>query len=103
MEYLLSVCGTFVVVLVVLLGSFQLGASASSKEYISWDDLKVDEHKVLRSNARDEYNEGSRVVVVDKNGGGNSRTVQGAVDMVPEHNTQRVKIYILPGVYRFVN
>lgn len=100
MEYLLSVSGAFVVVLVVLLGSFQLGLSASYKDYISWDDLKVNEHKDLRSNSGDEYNEGGRVVVVDKNGGGNSRTVQGAVDMVPQHNTQRVKIYILPGIYR---
>ncbi|XP_060673415.1 pectinesterase QRT1-like [Ziziphus jujuba] len=40
------------------------------------------------------------VIVVDTNGGGNFSTVQGAIDMVPEHNTQRVKIYILPGTYR---
>ncbi|KAF3453328.1 hypothetical protein FNV43_RR03768 [Rhamnella rubrinervis] len=100
MEYLLSVSGASVVVFVVLLGSFQLGLSASSKDYISWDDLKVNEHKDLRSDSGDDYTEGGRVIVVDKNGGGNSRTVQGAVDMVPQHNTQRVKIYILPGIYR---
>ncbi|KAK4484765.1 hypothetical protein RD792_007359 [Penstemon davidsonii] len=39
------------------------------------------------------------VIVVDKNGRGDSVTVQGAVDMVPEQNTQRVKIQILPGIY----
>ena len=32
---------------------------------------------------------------------GDSTTVQGAVDMVPQNNTERVKIYIYPGIYRF--
>ncbi|KAK4484763.1 hypothetical protein RD792_007357 [Penstemon davidsonii] len=40
-----------------------------------------------------------KVIVVDKSGRGDSVTVQGAVDMVPEQNTQRVKIQILPGIY----
>ncbi|KAG5550997.1 hypothetical protein RHGRI_009432 [Rhododendron griersonianum] len=42
----------------------------------------------------------SRVIVVDLNGKGDSVTVQGAVDMVPLNNSQRVKIYISPGIYR---
>lgn len=42
----------------------------------------------------------SRVIVVDQNGRGDSFTVQGAIDMVPNSNSQRVKIYILPGIYR---
>ncbi|XP_047061946.1 pectinesterase QRT1-like [Lolium rigidum] len=33
-------------------------------------------------------------------GTGHSRTVQGAVDMVPAGNTRRVKILVKPGVYR---
>lgn len=65
--------------------------------YISWDDLQVDEQRLaLKSN-----NE-VRVIVVDQHGKGHSKTVQGAVDMVLNHNTQRVKIYIYPGIYRSV-
>ncbi|KAF7831337.1 pectinesterase QRT1-like [Senna tora] len=33
-------------------------------------------------------------------GNGHSTTVQGAVDMVPIQNRDRVKIYIFPGIYR---
>lgn len=92
------------VVLLVLLGDFQLGFSqsdADASSYISWDDLKVDDQKI-GLNSRDEQQNGTCFIVVDKNGGGDSTTVQGAVDMVPQHNTQRVKIYILPGIYRSV-
>ncbi|KAL2495973.1 Pectinesterase QRT1 [Forsythia ovata] len=67
----------------------------NEKNYISWDDMKVDDYRL---HTRDEGN-WSKVIVVDQNGRGNSLTVQGAVDMVPEHNADRVKIYILPGVY----
>jgi pectinesterase len=81
------------------LGFSQSDADASS--YISWDDLKVDDQKI-GLNSRDEQQNGTSFIVVDKNGGGDSTTVQGAVDMVPQHNTQRVKIYILPGIYRSV-
>ncbi|KAK6149398.1 hypothetical protein DH2020_016923 [Rehmannia glutinosa] len=42
----------------------------------------------------------NKVIVVDKYGRGDSVTVQGAVDMVPENNAERVKIHILPGIYR---
>ncbi|KAK9939812.1 hypothetical protein M0R45_016497 [Rubus argutus] len=96
-----SVAATAVVML-VLLGDFQLGFSqsdADASSYISWDDLKVDDQKI-GLNSRDEQQNGTCFIVVDKNGGGDSTTVQGAVDMVPQHNTQRVKIYILPGIYR---
>lgn len=65
------------------------------RNYISWEDLQVDEQRLaLKSN-----NE-VRVIVVDQHGRGHSKTVQGAVDMVPDHNTERVKIYIYPGIYR---
>ncbi|KAF2923839.1 pectinesterase QRT1 isoform X1 [Oryza sativa Japonica Group] len=39
-------------------------------------------------------------IVVSPDGTGHSRTVQGAVDMVPAGNTRRVKIVVRPGVYR---
>lgn len=77
-----------------------LYVNGNSSNFITWDDMKVDE---LRARVRsgDDYNR-TRVVVVDKNGGGDSVTVQGAIDMVDEYNTQRVKIFILPGIYRCV-
>lgn len=88
------------------------------KNYISWEDLRVvEDGRTERSfslkentsnwvttNANSKANANatnvSRVIVVDKNGGGDSVTVQGAVDMVPDYNSQRVKIFILPGIYR---
>ncbi|XP_057440119.1 pectinesterase QRT1-like [Lotus japonicus] len=65
------------------------------RSYISWEDLKVDEQSLALKSNND-----VRVIMVDQHGRGHSKTVQGAVDMVPDHNTQRVKIYIFPGVYR---
>ncbi|GKV19422.1 hypothetical protein SLEP1_g29683 [Rubroshorea leprosula] len=75
-----------------------LYVNGNSSNFITWDDMKVDELRVsVRSG--DDYNR-TRVIVVDKNGGGDSVTVQGAINMVAEYNTQRVKIFILPGIYR---
>ncbi|KAF5461176.1 hypothetical protein F2P56_020994 [Juglans regia] len=77
------------------------GQDVYGKNYISWGDLKVDEKKVASGLIVGDDKYGQRqVIVVDKNGRGDSLTVQGAVDMVPENNTQRVKIYIHPGIYR---
>ncbi|KAJ7960914.1 Pectinesterase [Quillaja saponaria] len=73
-------------------------AQGAYRNYISWDDLKVNRIKANMNFRND--NGGNRIIVVDKNGGGNSRTVQGAVNMVPQHNSERVKIYIRPGIYR---
>ncbi|KAE9612882.1 hypothetical protein Lal_00027734 [Lupinus albus] len=69
------------------------GVSGHAKNFITWDDLMVDEH-TLASDI------GGKVIVVDQGGNGDSTTVQGAVELVPEHNTERVKIYIYPGTYR---
>ncbi|OIW11102.1 hypothetical protein TanjilG_22909 [Lupinus angustifolius] len=68
------------------------GVNGHAKNFITWDDLMVDEHN-LASDI------GGQVIVVDHGGNGDSTTVQGAVDMVPEDNTERVKIYIYPGTY----
>ncbi|KAG7957864.1 hypothetical protein I3843_11G196700 [Carya illinoinensis] len=98
----LSVFSSFVVVFLVVLVDIQAGfveGDVYGKNYISWEDLKVDEHEA-GLNTRDATYEQSRIIMVDKNGGGDSLTVQGAVDMVPELNTQRVKIFIHPGIYR---
>nr|GMC47401.1 pectinesterase QRT1 [Ipomoea batatas] len=72
------------------------------ERFITWDDLKLgsdgfglDLEVVMREDGN-----GSRIIVVDQNGKGDVSTVQGAVDLVPEHNSQRIKICILPGIYR---
>lgn len=67
-------------------------------DVITWEDMKVDLKK-QRQDLKDGYNT-SRVIVVDQSGKGDSVTVQGAVDMVPMYNSDRLKIYILPGIYR---
>lgn len=87
------------------------------RDYITWDDLKLDIHKpttnsdylnkqLSAASHSSSYNISSNendvtVIVVDPNGGADSLTVQAAVDLVPCNNTRRVKIFILPGIYRF--
>ncbi|XVF70863.1 hypothetical protein PTKIN_Ptkin11bG0196600 [Pterospermum kingtungense] len=94
---------SLVMVVAAFLCGFRVGLSetldVSEKSFISWDDMKVEENKTRLSTSTVDYNQ-SRVIIVDKDGGGDSVTVQGAIDMVPENNKQRVKIYILPGIYR---
>ncbi|XP_075488815.1 pectinesterase QRT1 [Primulina tabacum] len=85
--------------LLVVWGEAGVGFSqnnSSRRDYITWDDLIVDGYRL---DFRDAGNQ-RKVLLVDKNGGGDSLTVQGAVDMVPENNAERVKIHILPGIYR---
>ncbi|KAH1263817.1 Pectinesterase QRT1 [Glycine max] len=72
-----------------------LAEGGGVRNYISWEDLQVDEQR-LAVNSHNNV----RVIIVNQNGGGHSKTVQGAVNMVPDNNTQRVKIYIYPGIYR---
>ncbi|XP_052206858.1 pectinesterase QRT1 [Diospyros lotus] len=79
--------------------SCKMGSSNQLEGFISWDDLKVDVERG-ELEVRDWGGNRSRVIVVDQSGKGDSVTVQGAVDMVPLHNSERVKIFILPGIYR---
>ncbi|CAL5341615.1 unnamed protein product [Camellia sinensis] len=86
--------------LVLFLGSIEVGSGKSqayTMNYITWEDMKVDLQKE-RLDLTEEQNR-SRVIVVDQNGKGDSVTIQGAVDIVPLLNSQRVKIYIHPGIY----
>ncbi|GAB4849886.1 hypothetical protein Ancab_004686, partial [Ancistrocladus abbreviatus] len=78
-----------------------MNSSSLRDHYITWDDLEVDkfEGTVARFQVKGTLNV-SRVIVVDQSGKGDSVTVQGAVDMVSDGNSERVKIYILPGIYR---
>ncbi|XP_021771360.1 pectinesterase QRT1-like [Chenopodium quinoa] len=77
---------------------------ARDYNYITWDDIKVDDYKYLVSNSeiKDKLNwNNSGVIVVDQSGKtGDSITVQGAVDLIPSGNSQRIRILILPEIYR---
>ncbi|KAK3013185.1 hypothetical protein RJ639_007904 [Escallonia herrerae] len=95
----------WVVVCLVLVGELEARFARmeeNAPDYITWDDMKVDvvHEQSLRLWLGLKYHQGSRVIVVDQSGKGDSVTVKGAIDMVPPFNTQRVKIYILPGIYR---
>lgn len=90
---------TVMVILFGVVGIVKSEGEGEDKNYITWDDMQVDGVGIWMS-LRERFYNGSRIIVVDKKGVGNSVTVQGAVDMVPEFNTVRVKIYILPGIYR---
>ncbi|KAF6145062.1 hypothetical protein GIB67_013413 [Kingdonia uniflora] len=73
---------------------------SEARKYISWKDMDVDwrydeKHGGVLKNGRSD-----QVIVVDKNGHGNTTTVQGAVNLVPEGNNKRIKIFINAGTYR---
>ncbi|CAL5190744.1 unnamed protein product [Lathyrus oleraceus] len=92
--------GLVFVMLIVEVDLAECGKGDDVRNYISWEDLMVDEERLVlrKSNV---YNQNEvRVIVVDQNGNGHSKTVQGAVDLVPDWNKHRVKIYIFPGIYR---
>ncbi|KAJ8766978.1 hypothetical protein K2173_012453 [Erythroxylum novogranatense] len=84
-------------ILVLFISSCSLGSSQGN--IITWDDVILPGNRGGGLSFRGYFNR-SGVIVVDQNGTGDSLTVQGAIDMVPNYNTERVKIYILPGVYR---
>lgn len=77
----------------------------SDSFFIAWDDLKLvkdynEKNRAEVSDSKDVSNQ-TRVIVVDKLGRGDSMTVQGAIDLIPHNNSQRIKISISPGIYRF--
>ncbi|XP_074296580.1 pectinesterase QRT1-like [Silene latifolia] len=84
--------------------SSNAGVSVRDYHYITWDDMKVDDstESVSKTEIKGKENWNvSGIIVVDQSGKtGNSVTVQAAVDLVPFGNSKRVKIVILPGIYR---
>lgn len=80
--------------------------------FITWEDLSMPAGAARSSTWDDTAGGGGgkrsgggeqrTTIVVSPDGTGHSRTVQGAVDMVPAGNTRRVKIVVRPGVYRYV-
>nr|CAB3454920.1 unnamed protein product [Digitaria exilis] len=98
-----------VVILVMISASVSTAAGAAAGEFITWDDLSIPaaarrgepegsgDRGGVKARAR---HENLVTIVVSQDGTGHSRTVQGAVDMVPAGNSRRVKILVRPGVYR---
>ncbi|KAI3873508.1 hypothetical protein MKW92_052304 [Papaver armeniacum] len=93
-----SILSLFMVFFFVSLNGFQLGFSSQFGNFITWEDIRV-ENYFGRMRITDRDNS-SRVIMVAKDGSGDSYTVQGAIDLIPDFNNQRVKIWILPGIYR---
>ncbi|WOK92286.1 hypothetical protein Cni_G00977 [Canna indica] len=69
------------------------------RSFISWSDITIGNYRYENVFKGVEDSDGSQVLFVSKNGGGDSTTVQGAVDKIPDGNSRRVKILISPGVY----
>lgn len=86
------------------------GAGAGAGDgFITWEDLSIPAVAAPRGTSDDTGGGGGkagaaagahRTIVVSPDGMGHSRTVQGAVDMVPDGNKRRIKILVRPGVYR---
>ncbi|XP_030442142.2 pectinesterase QRT1 [Syzygium oleosum] len=94
-----------VVMILSVLSEVDVMCIMAQKDFISWDDMRVNEHEyrnMIREESYSKKGQSNRsgVILVDKNGRGDSITVQGAVNMVPDNNSQRVKILILAGTYR---
>ncbi|CAN6176144.1 unnamed protein product [Urochloa humidicola] len=106
-------CACAAVVAVVLLTAASVSSAASGGDgFITWDDLSIPAAATPRGVPEGAMGGGDRggvkasarhdleTIVVAQDGTGHSRTVQGAVDMVPAGNRRRVKILVKPGVYR---
>ncbi|KAL6856284.1 hypothetical protein ACP4OV_019086 [Aristida adscensionis] len=109
-------CGAWLVVLVLAVAGVAGAAGGGAEEgggFITWEDLSFpgpagaprgtaggDDAGDGDGGGRKAAGGGVRTIVVAQDGTGNSRTVQGAVDMVPAGNRRRVKILVRPGIYR---
>jgi pectinesterase len=97
---------------VVVLASSASSAATADGSFITWDDLSIPTAAAVQAGGvggggvKAAARGGSHdldTIVVSQDGTGHSRTVQGAVDMVPAGNRRRVKILVRPGVYRCVD
>jgi hypothetical protein len=82
-------------------------AAQGDDGFITWDDLSIPSAASAGGGAVVGLGKARAAppppaIVVAQDGTGHSRTVQGAVDMVPAGNRRRVKIFVRPGVYRCV-
>ncbi|GJN11074.1 hypothetical protein PR202_ga29239 [Eleusine coracana subsp. coracana] len=79
---------------------------AEGDGFITWDDVSIPSAAETASGGGVGLGKaaarggGLTTIVVSQDGTGHSRTVQGAVDLVPAGNRRRVKILVRPGIYR---
>lgn len=105
-----SSCAVVVALLLVAASVSTAGGAADG--FITWGDLSIPPAAAVAAPRGVSDGGGGGVkawarhdletIVVSQDGRGHSRTVQGAVDMVPAGNRRRVKILVKPGVYRCV-
>lgn len=77
-----------------------LASKFEAQRYVTWDDIKMDFGTLDLTDENSRKSKG--VIVVDSSGNGDAVTVQGAINMVPDYNSQRIKILIRPGIYRYL-
>ncbi|CAL5083995.1 unnamed protein product [Urochloa decumbens] len=103
--------GCAAVVVVVLLAAASVSSAAAGGAagdgFITWDDLSIPvaaprgvPEGAMGGGVKARARHDLETIVVAQDGTGHSRTVQGAVDMVPTGNRRRVKILVRPGIYR---
>jgi pectinesterase len=110
-------CVRAAVAVLLLVAASVPTAAAAEDGFITWDDLSIPGAAAVAAprgvsdgaaggrggvKARARARHDLETIVVSQDGTGHSRTVQGAVDMVPAGNPRRVKILVRPGVYRCV-
>ncbi|PAN14756.1 hypothetical protein PAHAL_2G442500 [Panicum hallii] len=108
-------CVRAAVAVLLLVAASVPTAAAAEDGFITWDDLSIPGAAAVAAprgvsdgaaggrggvKARARARHDLETIVVSQDGTGHSRTVQGAVDMVPAGNPRRVKILVRPGVYR---
>ncbi|XP_054819072.1 pectinesterase QRT1-like [Prosopis cineraria] len=77
------------VILLLVATIATVGADLPRKGYIEWQDFVVTPADLRKG----------RVIVVDKSGTGDSTTIQGALNLIPDSYNARIKIVINPGIY----
>ncbi|KAI3965170.1 hypothetical protein MKX01_027661 [Papaver californicum] len=104
MNYLsnLSIFGAIFFVVFITCQLSSVSGVYDHKNFITWNDctLNLIESGSYLNNNGGKNNTETAVIIVAKDGTGDSVTLQGAIDIVPASNTHRVKIFILPGIYR---
>jgi pectinesterase len=98
-------CAAAILLVLPVVAVLASSSAAADGSFITWDDLSTPSAAAVQGGVKAASGGGAReldTIVVAQDGTGHSRTVQGAVDMVPAGNSRRVKILVRPGVYRCV-
>ncbi|XP_008653335.1 pectinesterase QRT1 isoform X2 [Zea mays] len=96
-------CAAAILLVLPVVAVLASSSAAADGSFITWDDLSTPSAAAVQGGVKAASGGGAReldTIVVAQDGTGHSRTVQGAVDMVPAGNSRRVKILVRPGVYR---